>query len=223
MNVPTVAITGVPDPLPEGLTVLDVREPVEWQYGHIAGALHIPLGELTGRLDEVPDGQTLVVCKVGSRSAYAAGWLVQQGRDAVNLDGGMLDWEANIDPEFGKHRLFHPKPVKPEAEMQSQGFREVWVSCSSVNYSAKELTVRPGRSVVIRDAAAYGVIVVQGGGSVGKVEVETPTLIRYGQMTQDELFVTAAAARRGVTITNRSDTENLVMLKHFGPGNPDMQ
>jgi rhodanese-related sulfurtransferase len=94
MNVPTVAITGVPDPLPEGLTVLDVREPVEWQYGHIAGALHIPLGELTGRLDEVPDGQTLVVCKVGSRSAYAAGWLVQQGRDAVNLDGGMLDWEA---------------------------------------------------------------------------------------------------------------------------------
>ncbi|HET6937244.1 MAG TPA: rhodanese-like domain-containing protein [Nocardioides sp.] len=94
MNVPTVAITGVPDPLPEGLTVLDVREPVEWQYGHIDGALHIPLGELTARLDEVPEGQTLVVCKVGSRSAYAAGWLAQQGRDAVNLDGGMLDWEA---------------------------------------------------------------------------------------------------------------------------------
>jgi hypothetical protein len=40
-------------------------------------------------------------------------------------------------------------------------------------------------------------------------------------MTQDELFVTADAARNGVTIVNRSATEPLVMLKHFGPGNPD--
>jgi rhodanese-related sulfurtransferase len=94
MNVPTVAISGVPDPLPEGLAVLDVREPVEWAYGHIEGALHIPLGELTGRVDEVPEGQTLVVCKVGARSAQAVMWLSQQGRNVVNLDGGMLDWEA---------------------------------------------------------------------------------------------------------------------------------
>jgi len=93
-GVPTVAISGVPDPLPDGLTVLDVREPVEWQYGHIEGSIHIPLGELTGRLDEVPDGQTLVVCKVGGRSAQAVMWLAQQGRDVVNLDGGLLDWAA---------------------------------------------------------------------------------------------------------------------------------
>ena len=93
-GIPTVAISGVPDPLPEGLAVLDVREPVEWAYGHIEGAVHIPLAELPARLDEVPDGQVLVVCKVGARSAQAAGYLVQQGRDAVNLDGGLLDWEA---------------------------------------------------------------------------------------------------------------------------------
>jgi rhodanese-related sulfurtransferase len=92
--VPTVGISGVPDPLPDGLAVLDVREPVEWQYGHIEGALHIPLGELTSRVDEVPGGQTLVVCKVGGRSAQAVMWLAQQGRDVVNLDGGMLDWES---------------------------------------------------------------------------------------------------------------------------------
>ena len=89
-----MAISGVPDPLPDGLTVLDVREPMEWQYGHIEGSIHIPLGELTGRLDEVPDGQTLVVCKVGGRSAQAVMWLAQQGRDVVNLDGGLLDWAA---------------------------------------------------------------------------------------------------------------------------------
>ena len=50
--------------------------------------------------------------------------------------------------------------------------------------------------------------------------METPTLIRYGQMTSDELFVTAEAAANGVAVTNKSATENLVMLKHFGPGNP---
>jgi rhodanese-related sulfurtransferase len=93
-GVPTVAISGVPDPLPDGLAVVDVREPVEWQYGHIEGAVHIPLGELTGRLDEVPEGQTLVVCKVGGRSAQAVMWLTQQGREVVNLDGGLLEWEA---------------------------------------------------------------------------------------------------------------------------------
>jgi rhodanese-related sulfurtransferase len=92
MQVPTVSIDGVPNPLPEGLTVLDVREQVEWDHAHIEGALHIPLGELVQRLDEVPTSQTLVVCKVGGRSAQATAWLAQQGRDVVNLDGGMIDW-----------------------------------------------------------------------------------------------------------------------------------
>jgi rhodanese-related sulfurtransferase len=94
MQVPTVAINGVPDPLPEGLAVLDVREPVEWANGHIEGSVHVPLMELPQRLDELGDQQTLVVCKVGGRSAQAVGYLRQQGYDAVNLDGGLLEWEA---------------------------------------------------------------------------------------------------------------------------------
>ena len=94
MKVPTVSIEQVPDPLPDGLQVLDVREPVEWTYGHIEGALHIPLSELVARLDEVPVEQTLVVCRVGARSGQAVAWLTQQGRDVVNLDGGMLEWQA---------------------------------------------------------------------------------------------------------------------------------
>ncbi len=92
--IPTVAVTGVPDPLPEGLHVLDVREDVEWRHGHIEGALHIPLRELPARSSDLPAGQTLVVCKVGGRSAQAVGFLQQQGHDAVNLGGGMLDWAA---------------------------------------------------------------------------------------------------------------------------------
>ncbi|GAA2022221.1 MULTISPECIES: rhodanese-like domain-containing protein [Nocardioides] len=93
-GIPTVSVDGVPQPLPEGLAVLDVREPVEWEHGHIEGAVHIPLMDLPQRLADVPEGQVLVVCKVGGRSAQATGYLAQQGHDVVNLDGGMLDWEA---------------------------------------------------------------------------------------------------------------------------------
>jgi len=98
MSVPTVSISGVPDPLPEGLHVLDVREDDEWAFGHIARAQHIPLMELPGRLGELPHEQMLVVCKVGGRSAQATAYLVQNGYDAVNLDGGMLDWDSTGRP-----------------------------------------------------------------------------------------------------------------------------
>jgi len=132
----------------------------------------------------------------------------------------MLDWEGNVDPDFSAKRLFHPRPVAPVEEMKAAGYEENWVVYSTQYYSAKELTVFPGASVTIKDAAAYGVIVVQGHGTFGKHEIETPSLIRFGEMTKDEVFVTAAAAKNGIAIRNTSNTENLVMLKHFGPGNP---
>ncbi len=94
--IPTVEIDAVPNPLPEGLLVLDVREDDEWAAGHIDGAVHIPLMELPARVGEVTEReapQTLVVCKGGGRSARAVGYLVQQGFDVVNLADGMLGWE----------------------------------------------------------------------------------------------------------------------------------
>ena len=95
MEIPTASVSGVPDPLPEGLLVLDVREDDEWQAGHVAGSTHVPLMELGNRYGELPDApQTLVVCRTGSRSAYAVGFLIQQGVDAVNLAGGLVAWEA---------------------------------------------------------------------------------------------------------------------------------
>ena len=129
---------------------------------------------------------------------------------------GMLDWEANIDPHFARHRMFQPRLTS-----QSDEYVENWIVYSTPLYSAKELTVHPGHSTVIQDSAPYGIIVVQGHGMVGKLDVETPTLIRFGQMTQDELFVSKAAAHEGVRVKNRSQTEDLVLLKHFGPGYPD--
>ena len=130
----------------------------------------------------------------------------------------MLDWEANVDPEFAKHRLFEPLRARSDKR-----FHENWVVFSTPHYTAKELTIYPKQTVKIKDAAAYGLILTSGWGQFGVHEVETPSLIRFGQMTRDELFVSAAAAKRGVSITNKSETENLVILKHFGPGNPDAQ
>jgi rhodanese-related sulfurtransferase len=97
-GIPAVTIDLLPDPLPADLVVLDVREPVEWAHGRIDGAIHIPLGQLVERVGEIPEGQTLVVCKVGGRSAQATGYLVANGRDAINLDGGMLEWAAGGRP-----------------------------------------------------------------------------------------------------------------------------
>ena len=133
----------------------------------------------------------------------------------------MLDWDANTDPEFMKHNLFHPTAAGDPAAMNDAGYADKWVVYSTNYYSAKELTIAPGRSVTIKDAAAYGMILTQGRGSIGKHAVETPSMIRYGQMTKDELFVTAVAAANGVKFTNESDCEDLVLLRHFGPGNPD--
>src|SRR6476469_4989715 len=91
-QIPTVAVTGVPDPIPDGLVILDVREPVEWEHGHIDGAVHIPLMDLPQRLPDVPNGHVVVVCKIGGRSARAVAYLQEQGIDAVNLEGGMVEW-----------------------------------------------------------------------------------------------------------------------------------
>jgi rhodanese-related sulfurtransferase len=101
VQIPTAAVSGVPDPLPQGLLVLDVREDDEWGAGHVEGSVHVPLMELEQRYAELATlaaqtgaGQTLVVCRSGNRSAYAAAFLLEQGRDAVNLEGGLMAWQA---------------------------------------------------------------------------------------------------------------------------------
>lgn len=96
--IPTVTVDQLPHPLPEDFQLLDVREDAEWVHGHVDGAAHIPLSELAARVHEIPEGRTHIICKVGGRSAQAVMWLQQQGHDVVNVDGGMLDWEATGRP-----------------------------------------------------------------------------------------------------------------------------
>ena len=128
----------------------------------------------------------------------------------------VIDWEANVDPDFKKHRFMEPLTIRSDAS-----HTEEWICYKCKNVSAKRLTVYPGQTVTVRDEAAYGMILIQGHGKMGVWEIETPTLIRYGELTNDEFFVSHGAACAGVTVTNTSATEPLVMLKHFAQ-NPEL-
>lgn len=133
----------------------------------------------------------------------------------------ILDWEKNVDPNFKENRQIRPVPVRDVDEMKEEGYLENWVVYGCKDFCAKELTICPGRTVTIRDSQAYGLIMLQGYGTLNNVRIETPTIIRFGQLTSDEMFVGEEAAKQGVKITNMSEFDSIVMLKHFGPDNPD--
>ena len=85
-----VPASGVPD----GVYLLDVRENDEWTAGHAPDAVHIPLGELGVKADEVPkDRAVFVICRAGSRSARAVQALGANGWDVTNVSDGMQGWE----------------------------------------------------------------------------------------------------------------------------------
>ncbi|HZX39006.1 MAG TPA: rhodanese-like domain-containing protein [Streptomyces sp.] len=93
--LPSVDAAAVPS---DGL-VLDVREDDEWAAGHVKGALHVPMSDFVARFGEVTEaladgGRAYVMCRVGGRSAQVTQYLVQQGIDAVNIEGGMLAWDG---------------------------------------------------------------------------------------------------------------------------------
>ena len=85
--------------LPSDAVILDVREPDEWAAGHIETAVHIPIGAVTRRMGDIPQGDPLyVICRSGSRSARVAGFLRAQGIGAVNVADGMKGWASAGKP-----------------------------------------------------------------------------------------------------------------------------
>jgi hypothetical protein len=129
-----------------------------------------------------------------------------------------LDWDGNVDPSFKDHHYLEPIPV---ADTAKDGYVDRWIVYGRVGgeelFSAKELTVDPGVKVTIKDNGCYGLICVQGSGWVGKQRLHSPALIRFGDLTEDEVFVTHEAARNGVVFDN-TGSEPLVTLRYFGPG-----
>jgi hypothetical protein len=127
-----------------------------------------------------------------------------------------LDLEKNTDPHF-KDRHFLPK-VDASA---SDAHLDQWIVYGRIDghqyFTAKELTVRPGASVTITDPGAHGLLCVQGHGTVNGQRLESPTLLRFGELSNDEYFAPEATATAGIHYVNASDREPLVILRYFGP------
>ncbi len=129
---------------------------------------------------------------------------------------GQLDWEKNIDPNFKDHNY-----LEPIVADHGPGWVDRWIVYGTVGgqqlFSARELTIEPGAKCVLKDPGASGWITVQGVGRMGKLGLQTPVIIRYGQTTSDEVFISDYAAKSGIEIENQG-SEPLVGLRYFGPG-----
>lgn len=90
-DVDGVRTTTVAD-LSDDAVIIDVREDDEWEAGHIPSAVHIPMGQVPQRLGDLPEGELNIVCRSGGRSRRTAEWLLRNGYDAINVDGGMSAW-----------------------------------------------------------------------------------------------------------------------------------
>lgn len=127
-----------------------------------------------------------------------------------------LDWEKNVDPNFKDSNY-----IEPVVSEEGDGWCDKWIVYGTVDgeqlFTAKELTLQPGAKCTVKDGGAYGLITVQGSGLIEKVILDSPVMIRFGAMTEDEVFVTAKKAASGVTFTN-TGKEPLVTLRYFGPG-----
>ena len=130
---------------------------------------------------------------------------------------GQLDWEENVDTHFKDDHYI--EPIVDESR-SGDGVTDRWITYGTFGgrqmFSAKELTVEPGAQCTLQDPGASGWITVQGSGSMGSLKLQTPAMIRFGQATEDEVFITKAAAETGVQIVN-TGSEPLVGLRYFGP------
>ena len=128
-----------------------------------------------------------------------------------------MDWEKNVDTHFKEHNYL--EPIVDESR-SGKGYTDRWIVYGTIDgqqlFSAKELTVEPGAKCKLQDAGASGWITVQGRGRIGKLALQTPAMIHFGEDTEDEVFITHTAATAGVEIEN-TGSEPLVGLRYFGP------
>ena len=106
-------------------------------------------------------------------------------------------------------------PVDNMEQMKAEGYIDEWICYKCDILGARRYTVLPGRTVTLTDDVAYGLICIQGFGTINGMELSSPNLIRFGQLTHDEYFVTQSASSEGITFANLSQSEPLVILRHF--------
>lgn len=185
-----------------------------------AGVIHAPASVLTYEPQWNSDVNS-VYENIVSGEVYPPEMLDEECPDDKKGDidyiFGLLDWDKNVDPHYRKH-YFRPPIISNESE----NYIEKWITYGNPYIAAKELTIYPGQTAIIKDCAAYGCIFIQGHGTFGVYDAEAATLLHFGQQSTDEFFVSEKAAIEGVEIMNMSKVEPLVLLKHFGPNLKDV-
>ncbi len=130
---------------------------------------------------------------------------------------GQLDWDKNVDTHFKESNYLEPIV---DSDRSGDGYEDKWIVYGTVDgeqlFSAKELTIAPGAKCKLQDPGASSWITVQGRGRIGSLDLQTPAMIRFGENTTDEVFISHTAATAGVEIENLG-SEPLVGLRYFGP------
>ncbi len=99
MDIPQIDVEELARHHAAGAVIIDVRNDAEFEEVRVPGAVLIPLDQLPDRLDEVPEGDTLlIICRSGGRSQRACEFLATQGHDVANVAGGTLAWVESGRP-----------------------------------------------------------------------------------------------------------------------------
>ncbi|HIR14957.1 MAG TPA: hypothetical protein IAB31_13665 [Candidatus Choladousia intestinavium] len=137
-------------------------------------------------------------------------------KDDLEAIFAQINWEESTRKDYKEVYFRAPKPL----ENTQEGLQEAWVAYANEWIAAKEVTVAPGAQVTLTDQACYCALVVQGHGTFGVFECEAPGMLRYGDISGDEYFVSEQAAKKGICIRNTSSYEPLVILQNFANNNP---
>ena len=183
-----------------------------------AGVIHAPGSLLTYEPQWGTDLNCVlenVVCGEVFEERYMTDIMPEGTQNKVDYIMDAIDWEANYEPDFKEK--YNLKGIVLESSQE--GLTEKYVCYNNEFVTAKEVTIQPGCEVVLKDKAAYGCVIIQGFGTFGGFDAEAVNMMRVGDLTRDEYFVSRDTAVSGLKIANHSRVEPMVILQHFGPDN----
>ena len=186
-----------------------------------AGVIHAPASVVTYEPQWNADGNTIMEnLTMGEVNAehFLTDCQPEDQKGDVEALFRQLNWEECTRPDY-KEKYYREPKIK---ENEQENVTEKWVAYANDYVAAKEVSIAPGTTAVITDPACYSIIVTQGHGKIADFKCEAPDLLRFGQNSADEFFVSEPAAKAGVVIENHSDYEPLVFLQHFANNNPEV-
>ena len=158
------------------------------------GVVHTPGSVLTYEPQWNSDVNS-VQENVATGEIYSREFLVENvpadRRQDIEYVLDLMDWEKNVDPHYREHYFRPPIPC----ERHDEGITANWIVHANPYIAAKETTVLPRRTVRLKEAAAFGCIIVQGFGTIGVHDAEAAGMLRFGQLSGDEFFVSEKTAR----------------------------